>query len=733
VLDFQRTPSTSYSPGMVLRTDPTGNRYLRLTHVFEHHVYYVWVTTEQNARYARRPYRMLRSKLDELSSSPGATWGHLSLPAVISSGSIEDREDDLRLESLWNLIKPLIEAFNKESNLSSNTFRALIRKRAVDTDSPEITIWRLITRYYYFGGSRLALLPLVPGRKPSSRQHGALPADKLLSQSTRTRRTGRPAILESIIGVNTFIVHDSDINSMVECLKSCLRRGPTYLTHAHEEYLKLYFSVDHPDLYQSYLSGSHVEPVTLRQFKYYVSNYALLEEVLSKNLRTRNRDNEHVGNLYAAGPGDIYEIDATGGRLFLVSSTDPPTLVGKPTIYLMIDRWSRFVVSAYITLGEASYEEVRHALLIAFTSRNLRFQSLGIDIDDLRWPVGKMPSQLCTDRGSEFMSESMRQSVSHDLRIDLLTLPPYCPDGKAIIERFIREVKRRMASSGLKGTYSDRPMDPDTKDDRDKAESAAVHTLSEAYRVLLEIIVDHNTRPHRTLREIQRLVQAGVEPTPQAAYFWGVHNLTELHSPPFTDDDYRRLLLPTDTASIGNRCLKYKGRTYLPVNERAYEMAIRSTLRAKKAAVRLDKTSPFTIWVPTLSGLWAEFGINEAGRNQLKGLTLQEAEALSGTEALLWAKSENKSRIDRLTTKKLSKKRAQKIRESVVILERSSKTQARIIETAEMKEQIGTNVPQPSLVEESSALRLGSTLEAIEESERRKKLDAIRQHRSNRG
>jgi len=189
----------------------------------------------------------------------------------------------------------------------------------------------------------------------------------------------------------------------------------------------------------------------------------------------------------------------------------------------------------------------------------------------------------------------------------------------------------------------------------------------------------------------------------------------------------------THTASIGNRCLKYKGRTYLPVNERAYEMAIRSTLRAKKTAVRLDKTLPFTIWVPTLSGLWAEFGINEAGRNQLKGLTLQEAEALSGTEALLWAESENRSRIDRLTTKKRSKKGAQKIRESVVLLERSNKTQARIIETAQMKEQLGTNMPQPSPVEESSVLRSDSNWEAIEESERRKKLDAIRQHRSNRG
>lgn len=98
-------------------------------------------------------------------------------------------------------------------------------------------------------------------------------------------------------------------------------------------------------------------------------------------------------------------------------------MVGKPTIYFLIDRWSRFVVSAYISLRAPSYEEVRNTLLIAFTSREKRFSRLGIEVSDNQWPIGCIPAVICPDRGSDFMSGSMLQSVVDDLRIDLTPLP----------------------------------------------------------------------------------------------------------------------------------------------------------------------------------------------------------------------------------------------------------------------------------------------------------------------
>ena len=50
------------------------------------------------------------------------------------------------------------------------------------------------------------------------------------------------------------------------------------------------------------------------------------------------------------GVGHLYEIDATIADVYLVSSEDPSKIVGKPTLYLIIDRKSRLIVGFYFGL-----------------------------------------------------------------------------------------------------------------------------------------------------------------------------------------------------------------------------------------------------------------------------------------------------------------------------------------------------------------------------------------------
>lgn len=74
-----------------------------------------------------------------------------------------------------------------------------------------------------------------------------------------------------------------------------------------------------------------------------------------------------------------------------------------------------------------------HCLLLS--RRERRFKGMGVDIDDKRWPVGHMPTVLCPDRGSDFMSAAMEQSVVQDLRIELTLPSALCPDGKPIVKK----------------------------------------------------------------------------------------------------------------------------------------------------------------------------------------------------------------------------------------------------------------------------------------------------------
>lgn len=729
MLSFDPIANARPAPGLVLRIGATEPRYLRLTHVFRNCVYAMWVGEPEKARYARRPKKILNKTLLTLAQRPGALWGRLALPIAMSNPPPKDSERARDLEASWALVRPLAEILERESNLSRTMLTELIRTQADSSGSSFITLRRMLLRYYYFGQTRLGLLPLPSGVKPGEGK-ASLPSD--VADARPAKRRGRQSVLAQELGKNDFVVTEDDIADMIACLRSLLRKGATFVTHAHEDYLRLHFQRRHPDIYAQYLGKKRPEPVTARQFRYYINHHARLEDDLAVNLRTVERNAGNLGALHATGPGELYEIDATGGRLYLVTNDENPIIVGKPTIYLIIDRWSRYIVAIYLSLRAASYEEVRHALLIAFTSRERRFHALGVDVDDVRWPVGRVPAVLCPDRGSEFMSDSMEQAVVHDLRIELTPLPPLCPDGKSIVERVIRELKRRMAASRMKGAYADRPLDPKTKRTARKAEAAAIHSLAEGYRVAIEFAIDHNNRPHSALKRRRVLTRAGIAPIPRDAYVWGLEHITGLRAPPLSESDYQRLLLSTDKANLGSGILRYRSRAYRPINEAAVELADRSPIRARSIAVRLDRMNPETIYIPTANRDWAEFRLTLGAAQDLAGSTLDEEEAFSPHGRLLSARAENESRLERLSSK-AKKRRPLEGKSNAVKATRETQQRAREDETHQLKRALnGESFPPASAPLPPKRTQSTPDWMQIEEEERRRNLDLIKKQRTSR-
>lgn len=731
MLEFSPISNAAAAPGLVLRLGNTNTQYLRVTHVFSSCIYFMRIGEPEQARFARRPSRWSILQVQELVASPDACWGRVVLPASLSNPPLPESSQAQELDTAWALIEPLVVAFNQEQNLHRLKFSAFIRERVEATGTSFTTVLRTLLRYYYFGGSRLALLPLPPGVKPGTPAYTQIETKG--SAKFGPKRRGRKPILANELGENDFVVSELDIGDMVDCLKACLRRGVTSIAGAHEHYLTSAFRLRHPDLYKEYISFERPEPVSRRQFKYYIDNNARLSDDLSANLRLHSRGPGYLGSLYAAGPGEVYEIDSTGGRIYLVTKDEDGknVVVGKPTIYLIVDRWSRFIVSAYLSLRPPSYEEVRHALLVAFTSRERRFGALGVVVDDKQWPIGRMPAVICPDRGSDFLSSSMEKAVVDDLKIELTPLPPYCPDGKAVVERLIREVKRRMAASGMKGVYAERPMDPETKHAAKKAEAVAVHSLGDAYRLLIDIAVDHNNRPHSKLKQRRLLTQAGVRPTPKDAYQWGLKNISGLRIPPFNDADYKRLLLASDLASVANGVLRYKKRAYLPANEAAIEIMSNSTRRARQVSIRLDRTDPAEVFIVTQRGTWAAFQITRGGESEMAGLTLDEDDALSSHNALLWARSEHESRVGRVAAKsQKAAKKAETSRTPAEKVEKAKQNSLRKKETASMKRNlVGSAGELEESLEDDKAV-VENDWTKYEEEERLRNLELIRKHRS---
>ncbi|MCX4173718.1 MULTISPECIES: hypothetical protein [Paraburkholderia] len=651
-------------------------------------------------------------------SIPNATWGQLRLPPALLDVPDKDSIAWKTLEHLWNLTKPLIVEFRDPYNLSRQQFSSLIAQHAELTQCSATTLKRLVLRFYYFGGTKYALLQLPTGSKPNQGKK---------DNEAHQHRRGRQSVQVEKYGVNDFVVSADDIEDMVRAYSKYCLHGTSTVSYAHDRYLATDFRRRHPEEYAAYIRDERSEPVTLRQFRYYTTEAKALDDV-TESKRAAHRLSSK-GTLQAASPGEITEIDATGGRIFLVKRGKSDKAAGKPIIYIAIDRWSRFITGVYVSLKPASYDELRYLLLVCMTSREDRFRWMNVNITDDDWPYGRLTAVMVFDRGSDFLAESTKQAAADDLLIELTYLPPLCPDGKAIVERVIGVLKRRNASRRLKGSYKDRPLDPKTKRAARTAQTAAVHTLAELYRILIDEVVQHNNRPHPALRRRKILVQAEVPPIPMEAYLWGLKNLGGGHSPPLTDADYQRLLLASGTGYIKDGVCNFLNRRYLPVNSAAMVIAGRSTKRSSKTSVRYDRTFPHIVYVPTVNSEWPKFEMTPESAEELRGVSIDEEEGLSDTNSYLWAEADTAARRKRVQKLSPGASRSPAKRKPASRIQGEAED-ARERETTDIKERLTNNNSSGPTDEGADSHRSpGVDWQSAYREEQRKTVAAIRKHR----
>ena len=110
------------------------------------------------------------------------------------------------------------------------------------------------------------------------------------------------------------------------------------------------------------------EAPTYRQLRsFLMANYPL-EVQLRKRKGDKDFERDHRSTLGSVqvdchGVGHMYEFDATIFDVLLVSSKDRAAIVGKPTVYLILDRCSRMIVGFYIGFENASYIAAMQAIL----------------------------------------------------------------------------------------------------------------------------------------------------------------------------------------------------------------------------------------------------------------------------------------------------------------------------------------------------------------------------------
>ncbi|KAA3490978.1 transposase, partial [Vibrio mimicus] len=253
----------------------------------------------------------------------------------------------------------------------------------VDVDRK--TIARLLTRYWRYGQTKMALLPafahsggLGVDRIPSDKPLGA-------PKRTRTLALGR---------AEKFIVSDIDKCNFMKALKKYyLKESGISLVKTYKNLLKDSYE------YEIRLAEANARAPILpskKQFSYWSKKLLTEDEIV----RRRSSEGDYLRNKRQTLkgvtqdsflPGTYFEIDATVADIHIVSELGSQFVLGRPTIYIVVDRASRMIVGMHVSLYHASWRAARQALTNSFLPKSDYCKEFGIDIDDSEWPCAHIP------------------------------------------------------------------------------------------------------------------------------------------------------------------------------------------------------------------------------------------------------------------------------------------------------------------------------------------------------
>ncbi|AMP08234.1 integrase core domain protein [Collimonas arenae] len=217
------------------------------------------------------------------------------------------------------------------------------------------------------------------------------------------------------------------------------------------------------------------------------------------------------------GPG-FFEIDATHFQIQLVSRLTKAQLVGKPTVYLIVDIFSGAITGYCVSLENPSWAVAAQALFNCFNDKGFVFKRLGLPYESKDWPCRQLPIFLRADR-AELVSNMGQAFPSSGIRVEIA--PSMTPEAKGTIEGKNAEIKKSQRGRfDLPGRYEKirRRRSPDGK-------KTAALDIFEFERILVEIIMDINREPIAARRIPPDALLCGAKVASRIGFYeWGLEH-----------------------------------------------------------------------------------------------------------------------------------------------------------------------------------------------------------------
>lgn len=244
------------------------------------------------------------------------------------------------------------------------------------------------------------------------------------------------------------------------------------------------------------------------------------------------------------GAGDVYEIDASQVDVWLVAREDGRTIIGKATMYLVVDRFSRLIVGFYVSLDAPSWAGATQAVLSIFADKRELCKRAKVPYNEADWPAhGLMPQRFFGDRGE--MVSHASDTIATGLHTTVTNARALWSAGKGLVECSFKLVHVPMKR--LRAGYEPAR---NTKVRRGKKYYRdAKMTLDQLRHQLLRIVIDHNRKAHTTYRLPPTEIRAGYQPIPCEVFARSIRTHMGLLSH-YDEQDVRFNLLLEDTATV---------------------------------------------------------------------------------------------------------------------------------------------------------------------------------------
>lgn len=445
----------------------------------------------------------------------------------------------------WARIKQLV--FKVPEIFEPQQRNAMVKAQASEAKCSERTVHKDLRRYWLGGQSMAALLPDY---------HHCGHYEGNVSNYTTSGRGGPPKS-----GHGVYQITSDDVAHMRDAIEGqYLKDKRISITATHQRLLENHYTVTDGN------GKRFIRPLgehpSLRQFQHFLKQNYSLEQRLRGREGDKDFERDHrqkLGTVAAdcQGIGHYYEIDATIVDLYGVSSSDINVIVGKPTLYLIIDRKSRLIVGFYLGFEHPSWSGAMEAICSISADKQALCARFGVDYDPEDWPAHEVyPKEFLADRGSEMTSKNSNH-ICDDIQIGVTNLPSQRADWKPLVECGFKLIQTSMQDIAPGFDPPENAMRRQGK----KYDKDACLNLKQLGKIVLEAIIARNRKPSKHFELSLSEIAAGVVPSP--INIWNhdiVHRSGALSR--FPESRVRRALLPRDEAFVTEEGIVFKGVYY---------------------------------------------------------------------------------------------------------------------------------------------------------------------------